>query len=326
VGRKLALSEAEGVAELRYLPFGQTRWMSGTTPTDRRFTGQREVPAIGLYDYNARMYWPAAGRFVSADTVVPGPGNPQAFNRYSYVLNNPLRLIDTDGHSAQDPAKQQEEFKAKITKALKKSKIWTEMLRKAPRLLDKIAFVFSPAASGMNPPARGGTYLIELDENYANKSGLAPKEAAVIAHEVFHVFQREMAARNGSPSDIRNTKNADGDSFFWTNYPFEREATIFQFSVLAELVGIPEFRNDALYRPERTALAALQGSEADANAWLMRQSPTLGSVNIYDFANRLQPDSARTGKSWDQLMTDFNYRFSRTALNVMRQAGGLPVQ
>ena len=91
------------VAELRYLPFGETRWawgrtVSATTPTDRRYTGQREVPAIGLYDYNARMYWPAIGRFVSADTVVPGPGNPQQFNRYAYALNNPLRYNDPTGH------------------------------------------------------------------------------------------------------------------------------------------------------------------------------------------------------------------------------------
>jgi len=44
------------------------------------------------------MYWPAAGRFVSADTVVPGPGNPQAFNRYAYVRNSPLVRIDPTGH------------------------------------------------------------------------------------------------------------------------------------------------------------------------------------------------------------------------------------
>ena len=91
------------VAELRYLPFGKTRWawgrtVSATTPTDRRYTGQRELPAIGLYDYNARMYWPGAGRFVSADTVAPGPGNPQSLNRYSYVRNSPLMRVDPDGH------------------------------------------------------------------------------------------------------------------------------------------------------------------------------------------------------------------------------------
>jgi len=51
-----------------------------------------------LYDYGARFYDPLLGRFISADTVVPGAGNPQALNRYAYVLNNPLRYTDPSGH------------------------------------------------------------------------------------------------------------------------------------------------------------------------------------------------------------------------------------
>ncbi len=105
-------ASGQKVAELRYLPFGETRWAWGTTPTDRRYTGQREVPAIGLYDYNARMYWPTVGRFVSADTVVPGPGNPQAFNRYMYVLGNPLRYIDPSGHDPLDENWRREFYQA----------------------------------------------------------------------------------------------------------------------------------------------------------------------------------------------------------------------
>jgi hypothetical protein len=35
---------------------------------------------------------------VSADTIVPGYDNPQNLNRYSYVLNNPLRYTDPTGH------------------------------------------------------------------------------------------------------------------------------------------------------------------------------------------------------------------------------------
>ncbi len=35
---------------------------------------------------------------MSADTVVPGAGNPQALNRYTYVLNNPLKYTDPTGH------------------------------------------------------------------------------------------------------------------------------------------------------------------------------------------------------------------------------------
>jgi RHS repeat-associated protein len=83
----------------KYYPFGETRG-TVTPVTDRQFTGQRrEDPALGsLYDYGARMYSPALGRFLSADTIVPGAENPQAWNRYAYTFNNPLKYNDPSGH------------------------------------------------------------------------------------------------------------------------------------------------------------------------------------------------------------------------------------
>jgi hypothetical protein len=45
---------------------------------------------------------PYINRFLSPDTIVPGAGNPQAFNRYSYTLNNPLRYTDPSGHMQED--------------------------------------------------------------------------------------------------------------------------------------------------------------------------------------------------------------------------------
>jgi RHS repeat-associated protein len=67
--------------------------------TDRQYTGQRWEAGIGLYDYNARYYDPALGRFVQADTIVPSMAHSQDFNRYSYVRGNPLKYVDSDGHS-----------------------------------------------------------------------------------------------------------------------------------------------------------------------------------------------------------------------------------
>jgi RHS repeat-associated protein len=86
------------VAETRYLPYGEERWTSGGAVSDYTFTGQRAERGFGLMDYNARYYDPGLGRFVSADTVVPQAGNPQALNRYAYVLNNPLRHTDPSGN------------------------------------------------------------------------------------------------------------------------------------------------------------------------------------------------------------------------------------
>jgi RHS repeat-associated protein len=82
----------------RYLPYGAIRLETGVWPTDRRFTGQRWEQGLGLYDYNARFYDPALGRFLQPDPIVPEPGNPQALNRYAYVYNNPLRYTDPSGH------------------------------------------------------------------------------------------------------------------------------------------------------------------------------------------------------------------------------------
>ena len=49
------------------------------------------------------MYDNTLGRFISADTLVPSPGNPQSLNRYLYVLGNPLRYVDPTGHMEADP-------------------------------------------------------------------------------------------------------------------------------------------------------------------------------------------------------------------------------
>ena len=54
---------------------------------------------LGGIDFaQARYYDSLIGRFMSADTIVPNPNDPQAFNRYSYGLNNPLRYVDPSGH------------------------------------------------------------------------------------------------------------------------------------------------------------------------------------------------------------------------------------
>ncbi len=40
------------------------------------------------------------GRFLSPDPYIQYPDNLQSYNRYSYVLNNPLSYTDPSGHFA----------------------------------------------------------------------------------------------------------------------------------------------------------------------------------------------------------------------------------
>jgi RHS repeat-associated protein len=86
------------VAEARHYPYGEERWHSGTLPTDYRFTGQRHDDTTGLTIMGARWYDSALGRWISPDTIVPDPGNPQSFSRYSWVRGNPLKFVDPTGH------------------------------------------------------------------------------------------------------------------------------------------------------------------------------------------------------------------------------------
>jgi RHS repeat-associated protein len=104
LGSASVVTDASGniLGENRYYPYGETRLTTGTIFTDKLFTGQREMAGLGIYHYNARFYSPKLGRFLSADTIVPGYGNPQNLNRFSYVRNNPLRYTDPTGHVVAD--------------------------------------------------------------------------------------------------------------------------------------------------------------------------------------------------------------------------------
>src|SRR3990172_11218889 len=99
-----AVTDASGtlIAEQRYLPFGEERQDVGTiAQTDFGYTGQRDL-GMGLMDYKARFYSPGLGRFMQPDTLIPEPANPQAWNRYGYTQNNPIRYSDPTGHDRCD--------------------------------------------------------------------------------------------------------------------------------------------------------------------------------------------------------------------------------
>ena len=99
LGSTSATSDNTGTltSTIKYFPYGVSRNSIGTLPTDKLFTGQR-LDTTGLYYYGARYYDPGIGRFISPDTIVSDPANPQSLNRYSYALNNPLKYSDPTGH------------------------------------------------------------------------------------------------------------------------------------------------------------------------------------------------------------------------------------
>ncbi|MEM1223390.1 MAG: RHS repeat-associated core domain-containing protein [Verrucomicrobiota bacterium] len=66
----------------------------------RGYTGHEMIDDLGLVHMNGRIYDPQLGRFLSADLLIEDIFNLQTFNRYSYVLNNPLTRIDITGYNS----------------------------------------------------------------------------------------------------------------------------------------------------------------------------------------------------------------------------------
>jgi RHS repeat-associated protein len=115
LGSTRLVTDSNGVVQRRYdfLPFGEEAWAGtqwggrasamGYQPTadgfNPKFTGQQRDPESLLDYYRARYYAPYQGRFVSPDPGNAGADttNPQTWNGYSYVGNNPLSYTDPSG-------------------------------------------------------------------------------------------------------------------------------------------------------------------------------------------------------------------------------------
>jgi RHS repeat-associated protein len=96
---KLITDESgQEVARYGYTPFGAQIAASGVDD-EQGFAGHQKEGETGIIYMNARYYDPRLGRFLSADTIVPDPANPQALNRYAYVYNNPISNIDPSGNA-----------------------------------------------------------------------------------------------------------------------------------------------------------------------------------------------------------------------------------
>jgi len=117
LGSVRMLTDGSGnvVARQDYLPFGEeipagyagrsaSLLFGSSDGVEQKFTGQIRDSETGMDFFTARYYASALGRFTSPDPMNLGADllDPQTWNAYAYVRNNPLALVDPSGMDSID--------------------------------------------------------------------------------------------------------------------------------------------------------------------------------------------------------------------------------
>jgi RHS repeat-associated protein len=98
LGTTKAVTDHTGAVLERWdhYPFGE-EWVSGLAGDRYRYTGHLRDQETGNDYAGARYYANTRGRWLSVDPVLGDVSNPQRLNRYSYVGNDPVNIVDPDG-------------------------------------------------------------------------------------------------------------------------------------------------------------------------------------------------------------------------------------
>ncbi|PYV68508.1 MAG: hypothetical protein DMG96_36250 [Acidobacteria bacterium] len=103
LGSTSVVANATGAAiedESDYYPFGGERAITTADPNNYKFIGKERDAESGLDNFEARSYASDMGRFITADDGSDvDPRDPQSWNLYAYVRNNPIRNIDPTGRA-----------------------------------------------------------------------------------------------------------------------------------------------------------------------------------------------------------------------------------
>jgi RHS repeat-associated protein len=116
LGSTRAVTDGSGNVKERhdYLPFGEEIYAGiggrsstygyGPDSVKQKFTQKERDNETGLDNFVTRYYSSSAGRFTSPDDFLNDShvSDPQSWNLYTYVRNNPLRYIDPDGRVRRD--------------------------------------------------------------------------------------------------------------------------------------------------------------------------------------------------------------------------------
>jgi RHS repeat-associated protein len=105
IGSARVVTDWQGqvVEESDFYPFGTERVITDNLDNFYKFTGFERDGESALDHTLHRKYSASLARWLSPDPKAGTPTNPQSWNRYPYVINNPLMLVDPLGGSTYDP-------------------------------------------------------------------------------------------------------------------------------------------------------------------------------------------------------------------------------
>ena len=104
-GNKLEQRHYDAWGNLTHLQIGNGEVLTGVELEkalgqmliDRGYTSHEHLWEVGIIHMNGRLYDPLLRRFLNADENIQDPHNTQNYNKYGYVMNNPLMYSDPSG-------------------------------------------------------------------------------------------------------------------------------------------------------------------------------------------------------------------------------------
>jgi len=213
--------------------------------------------------YGARYYDWVLGRFISADTIVPSATNPQALNRYSYVLNNPLKYTDPSGRvpcgsgsglqwedcpvPENGPDRQTFFYAPEIERVLDDAlnsptaRSYIDYVRR-----NRVNFIFGGLADLINPGGlvtRGNTIFISSvyteRVKYHGFEGWGPNAKPILESVPGEPIPRDLLIHE----IVHVKQNAARGDRLWPTLEDEREAWTVSKTVYAELRGLDPASN-----------------------------------------------------------------------------------
>ncbi len=146
--------------------------------TNKGYTGHESVQEVDLIHMNGRMYDATLARFISADPHIQAGSLSQSYNRYSYVMNNPMKYTDPSGYFFKKLGRAIKRIGRSVEKAY--SRVWQATVGDSLRALAKnkhLNTLANIAACAFGGPvgcaafATASTYAVTGDARLALRSG-----------------------------------------------------------------------------------------------------------------------------------------------------------